>query len=88
MTRTVRGKFDNDQAAEIIRLTGQNWKKNKAAYVARSKMNDFSGGIYNSRTMANRDCDGTGPAGAFRIGRQVCYTVDSLCEWLIARLGA
>ena len=88
MTRTMRGKSNYDQAVKIIRLTGQNWVKNKAAYVARSKMIDFSGGIYNSRTMANRDCDGTGPVGAFRIGRQVCYPVDSLCDWLIARLEA
>jgi hypothetical protein len=72
------------KAAEItIRKAAQKWP---TSFVARSKVKDFTGGLYSSGHMANCDSEGVGPEGVFRIGRQNCYPVDSLCDWLIERL--
>ena len=48
--------------------------------------NKFSGGILNARTLANADCLGTGPKGRVRVGRKVAYPVDSLIEWMQAKM--
>ena len=53
--------------------------------VARPEVSRFSGGILNSKTMANHDSNGTGPAGRVKIGRKVAYPVDSLIAWLESR---
>jgi len=70
---------------DVIRQTGNLWP---STFVARSKVPEFTGGAYSVGTLANKDSDGSGPKGMFRIGRQVCYPVDSLCDWLIERLEA
>jgi hypothetical protein len=56
-----------------------------SAVVARSQVGQFSGGLLNPRTLANRDCDGTGP-GAIRVGRKVAYFVDDLLKWMESRI--
>jgi len=48
--------------------------------VARTKVEQFSGGILNSRTLANCDSLGIGPAGRFRVGKKVCYPTKSLAN--------
>lgn len=53
--------------------------------VSRKKVPEFSGYTIATGTMANEDCKGTGPEGRFRIGSNICYPVDSLIDWLIAR---
>ncbi len=53
--------------------------------VARTELSRFSGGLLNSKTLANLDSAGTGPAGRVRIGRKICYTVSKLVEWLESR---
>jgi hypothetical protein len=74
---------NKESAVNTIKKAGESWP---STFVARSRVPDFTGGLLSVGTMANRDSDGTGVKGAFRIGRQVCYPVDSLCEWLIKRL--
>ena len=54
-------------------------------FVARDRLEIFSGGILTSRTMANLDSRGEGVPGRIRIGRKVVYPVKSLIEWLEAR---
>ena len=54
--------------------------------VARSEVGRFTGGLLNSRSLANLDSQGRGPAGRFRVGRKVCYPIDSLIEWLQERV--
>jgi hypothetical protein len=56
-----------------------------SAIVSRQEAGRFSGGAVNPKSLANADCDGTGPDGAFNIGRRVCYPVGSLIEWLRAK---
>jgi len=53
--------------------------------VARSEVSRFSGGVLNSKTCANHDSNGTGPAGRVKIGRKVAYPIDSLIAWLESR---
>jgi hypothetical protein len=53
--------------------------------VARQQIGQFSGGVLTPGTMANLDCLGKGPEGRFRIGKKVCYPVDSLIAWIDSR---
>lgn len=52
--------------------------------VARVSIKEFSGGVLNPKTLANFDCLGTGPKGAFKVGRKTVYPVDSVIEFLKA----
>ncbi|HAO92753.1 MAG: hypothetical protein A2X93_04935 [Deltaproteobacteria bacterium GWC2_56_8] len=56
-------------------------KKWPSAIVARSQVNKFSGGLLNSRTLANLDSLGQGPPRG-RMGRKVFYPVDGLITWM------
>lgn len=72
-------------AADVIKRAADKWP---TSFVARSKTKEFTGGVYSSGYLANCDSEGSGPEGAFKIRRQVCYPVDKFCEWLVARLAA
>jgi len=54
--------------------------------VARKKFREFSGGLVSPGTVANADCVGEGPEGAFMIGRNVGYPVDCAIAWLEKRV--
>ncbi len=56
-----------------------------SAFVAREKVEEFSGGILHSRTMANIDSQGIGPEKV-RFGRKIAYPVDSLIMWMENKL--
>jgi len=73
----------NPQAADIIRKAAEKWP---TTFVPRSGVKDITGGLYSAGYLANRDSLGDGPEGRFIIGRQTCYPVDSLIEWLLNRL--
>ena len=60
-------------------LLSEKWK---SPIVARSAIGIFTGGLISPRTIANRDSQGIGPAGKYRCGGKVFYTVDSLISWL------
>ncbi len=75
----------SQSAISTIKQAAVKWP---TSFVARTKIKEFTGGLYSPGYLANCDSAGTGPKGVFRIGRQNCYPVESLCEWLIARLEA
>jgi len=54
-------------------------------FIARTDVSYYSGGLLNSKTMANFDSLGTGPAGRVRIGRKIGYEKNSLIAWLEGR---
>lgn len=56
-----------------------------STFVSRGEISKFSGGIINSRTLANKDSLGKGPRGKISIGRKICYPVSSIIEWLEAQ---
>jgi hypothetical protein len=70
-------------AIQTIKQAGERWP---ASFVPRREIPKFTGGLYSAATIANRDCDGSGISGAFKIGRQVCYPVASLVDWLLSKL--
>lgn len=57
-----------------------------SSIVARNRISDFSGGLISPGTLANEDSRGTGPKGRFVVGRKVAYPVQSVIEWLQARV--
>jgi hypothetical protein len=63
-------------------ILAKNWP---SKIVARTEIRRFSGGFLNEKTLANHDSQGGGPAGKFRIGRKVGYSVDSVIEWMAKR---
>jgi len=71
---------DTTQKFDLTTLA-DNWP---SPLVARDQhqLDRFSGGLINSRTLANEDCRGTGPQGRIRVGRKVAYPVQSLIAWL------
>jgi hypothetical protein len=56
-----------------------------APFVARREIKRFTGGVFSPGHMANLDCRGEGPQGAFRIGRQTVYPTDDLANCLRQR---
>jgi hypothetical protein len=58
------------------------FEKWPSPFVARTEVSRFSGGILNSKTCANNDSKGTGPAGRVKIGRKIAYEKNALVEWL------
>jgi hypothetical protein len=67
---------------KIIEEMGTRWQSN---IVPRKKVKDFSGGVLSSKTMANEDCNGTGPEGRFLLMNQIVYPVENLVAWLKTR---
>lgn len=59
-----------------------------SSYVAREKVEEFSGGIINAKYLANLDSQGTGIKDRIRIGRKIVYPVSSLISWLESRAEA
>lgn len=71
--------------AELKKMAADMVESWKAPVVARTKSEEFSGGLVNPRTLANCDCLGIGPNGRFRIGKKICYPTESLAAWIISR---
>lgn len=72
----------NDHAVDLSSLKTR-WP---SSIVARSKISEFSGGLISPGTLANEDSRGTGPKERFVVGRKVAYPVQSIIEWLEARV--
>ena len=70
-------------AIEVIRKISEN---SKSPFVSRQQVPIITGGLISTGTLANLDSLGEGVPGSFKIGRQKCYPVISLCDWLIKRL--
>jgi len=56
-----------------------------SAYVARTEIENFNGGIISEKYQANLDSQGKGPEGRIRIGRKIAYDVKKYVEWLESR---
>jgi hypothetical protein len=72
-----------EDLASVLEQLKTSWP---SPIVARQQVSAFSGGLVSPGTLANHDSQGTGPEGAFRIGKNVGYTTTSLCQWLAKRL--
>jgi len=56
-----------------------------SAWVARTEIEKFTGGMISDKYLANLDSAGKGPAGRIRCGRKVAYPVNEFVKWLEAR---
>ena len=57
-----------------------------SAWVARTEIRKFTGGMIGEKYMANLDSAGLGPKGRVRIvGRKVAYPVNEVIAWLEQR---
>jgi len=56
-----------------------------SAFVARTEVERFTGGIISEKYLANLDSAGKGPAGRVRIGRKIAYPVREFIAWLESR---
>jgi hypothetical protein len=73
--------MEQEKKLDLKRLA-EKWP---STLVARTEVGNFSGGLLNEKSMANHDSAGTGVKGRIRIGRKICYPVDSLVAWLESR---
>lgn len=60
-------------------------KRWPSAYVARTEVGRFTGGLIAPGTIANADYLGRGPEGRIHIGKKVVYEVGALIRWLEQR---
>jgi len=60
-------------------LMAEKWS---SPFVSRDQVGKLTGGIVNSRYLANLDCQGKGPVGRIRVGRKIAYPVNELVAWL------
>ncbi len=57
----------------------ERWPSN---WVARKKLEEFTGGAIIGRTAANKDSLGCGIPGKFLLCGQICYPAKSVIAWL------
>jgi len=53
--------------------------------VARNQIGEFTNGLISEKHIANLDSQGKGPRGRLKVGGRVCYTVESLIQFLEER---
>ena len=56
-----------------------------SAWVARTEIERFTGGIIKEKYAANLDSQGRGCPGRVRCGRKICYPVAEFVKWLESR---
>lgn len=54
-------------------------------HVTRQQIFIFTQGLFSPYTLASYDSLGKGPAGRFRLGKHVAYSVEAVIQWLEAR---
>lgn len=80
---TEKFKDEMEQQSKVnLSFLKDGWK---SAIVARRSMAEFTGNTITPSRMSNLDSKGLGPPERIRIGRQVCYPVDSLIRWMQSR---
>jgi hypothetical protein len=53
--------------------------------VARTEVDNFTGGVMSEKYLANLDSQGEGPPERIRIGRKIAYPVKPFIRWLESR---
>lgn len=69
----------NQNPIDSLRALANKWP---SSIVARTEIRKFTGGLVSEKALANRDSLKTGPLGRIRIGKKICYPVDSIIQWL------
>jgi len=69
-------------AKDIFEQMAEAWG---SPVVARTEVKKFSGGVLNSRTLANLDSLGCGIPKRFRVGKHIAYPVTEVVQFLRER---
>mgnify|MGYP000871104898 CR=1 FL=1 len=80
-----RESFKENDFSNHLEAMASKWP---SAWVARTKITQFTGGLIGEKYLANLDSQGLGPEGRFRIGRKIAYPVPCILKWLQGRYGA
>lgn len=75
-------KLTTDEQALI-----DNWAAHLPPNISRRAVNYFLGGAVSPNVLCNHDAKGTGPEGAFHLGRNVMYPTRNLLAWLVLTRG-
>ncbi|SMC74733.1 hypothetical protein SAMN02746065_10925 [Desulfocicer vacuolatum DSM 3385] len=81
-TDEIPENFKAKTTDEILENFREKMEKEFKLGIPRNKLRYATDGFLNGRTMANRDCEGRGIPGRFKIGRQIAYPVDGTVEYL------
>jgi hypothetical protein len=80
----MRCDFIDPGWPEFIQDAARAWG---APVIGRNVVGKFSGGLLHPRSMANADCQGTGPSERILMGsRRVGYPLKALCAWWADRV--
>lgn len=77
-----RRKMSADEQALI-----ENWAAHLPPNISRRAVRYFLGGVVSPNVLCNNDSKGTGPKGAFRLGRDIMYPARELLVWLAETRG-
>ena len=73
----MNGVFDFKMASDWY----AELEKSLPPVIARVDVNKYFSGLITPGTLANRDCEGTGPR-SFKLGKKVAYTRGDFIAWL------
>jgi len=65
----------------------ENWSSHLPPAISRRAVRYFIGGAVSPNVLCNNDSKGTGPKGAFRLGRDIMYPAKELLIWLAETRG-
>lgn len=68
---------------ELIKSLVESWP---GAIVPRNRFHEFTSGAFKPGTLANHDCQHTGPKGRMLIGKVVCYPKAEAAVWVADQL--
>lgn len=71
--------FNQEKINELFDKMAAKWP---SEFVARKKVDVFTGGMLNGKTVANFESRGEGPPEKFKLGRLAGYPKASFTEWL------
>lgn len=57
----------------------------KSKIIAREKLSEFTGGVLNSRHIANLDSAGRGIPGKMRCGKKIYYPIENVIAFIKSR---
>lgn len=64
-----------------------NWAAHLPPYICRRAVRHHLGGAVSPNVLCNHDSKGTGPRGAFRLGKDIMYPARELLTWLAETRG-
>ena len=68
---------------QALKRMSENWP---SEFIARGKIEDFTGGMMTGKSVANLESKGEGPDGSIKCGGKAGYIKGPFIDWLRPRL--